>query len=37
VFWGKIQPTKVDLALQTVEFIYDVSILCDDRELVPEG
>ena len=37
VFWGKIQPTEVDLALETVQFIYDVSILCDDRGLVPEG
>jgi len=36
VFWGKIQPTDVDLALETVQFIYDVSILCDDRGLVPE-
>ena len=36
VFWGKIQPTEVDLALETVQFVYDVSILCDDRGLVPE-
>ena len=36
VFWGKIQPTDVDLALETVQFVYDVSILCDDRGLVPE-
>jgi len=36
VFWGKIQPTEIDLALETVQFIYDVSILCDDRGLVPE-
>ncbi len=36
VFWGKIQPNAVDLALETVQFIYDVSILCDDRGLVPE-
>ncbi len=36
VFWGKIQPTDVDLALETVQFTYDVSILCDDRGLVPE-
>jgi len=36
VFWGKIQPTTVDLALETVQFTYDVSILCDDRGLVPE-
>ncbi len=36
VFWGKIQPTEVDLVFQTVQFVYDVSILCDDRGLVPE-
>ena len=36
VFWGKLQPTQVEPVLGTVEFIYDVSILCDDRGLVPE-
>ncbi len=36
VFWGKIQPTDIDLVFETVQFTYDVSILCDDRGLVPE-
>ena len=37
VFWGKLQPTEVEPALGTVLFRYDVSPLCDDRALVPEG
>ena len=37
VFYGKLQPTEVEPALGTVLFRYDVSPLCDDRGLVPEG
>ena len=37
VFWGKIEATEVDLISGTVVFIYDVSPLCDDRGLVPNG
>jgi hypothetical protein len=36
-FWGKIETTEVEPALGTVVFIYDVSPLCDDRGLVPNG
>ena len=36
-FYGKFQPLEVEQALGTVRFQYDVSPLCDDRGLVPEG
>jgi len=34
-FYGKLQPLEVKLALGTVQFVYDVSTLCDDRALIP--
>ncbi len=37
VFWGKLETTEVEPVVGTVVFIYDVSPLCDDRGLVPEG
>jgi len=36
-FWGKIETTEVEPVLGTVVFVYDVSPLCDDRGLVPNG
>ena len=35
-YYGKLQPVQVEPVLGTVTFEYDVSILCDDRGLVPE-
>ena len=35
-FYGKLQPLEVDPVLGIVRFVYDVSVLCDDRGLVPE-
>jgi len=37
VFWGKLEPLQVEPVLGTVTFQYDVSPLCDDRALVPQG
>ena len=34
-FYGKLQPLEVELAFGTVQFVYDVSTLCDDRALIP--
>ena len=34
-FYGKLQPLEVELAPGTVQFVYDVSRLCDDRALIP--
>ena len=34
-FFGKFQPVVVEPANETVQFAYDVNVLCDDRALVP--
>jgi len=36
LFYAKLQPVEVELALGSVLFEYDVSVLCNDRGLVPE-
>ncbi len=36
LFYGKLQPLEVELDLGSVLFEYDVSVLCNDRGLVPE-
>lgn len=35
VYYAKIQPTAVDLDAGTVEFFYEASPACNDRNLVP--
>ncbi len=35
VYYAKIQPTAVDLEARTIEFFYESSPACNDRNLVP--
>jgi hypothetical protein len=35
IYFAKLEPLKVDVAAGTLEFVYDVSPVCNDRRLVP--
>jgi len=35
VYFGKMQPLAIDVPAGTMEFVYDVSPVCNDRRLVP--
>ena len=35
VFYGKFQPLVIEPARGSVQFVYDVNVLCDDRALIP--
>lgn len=35
IYFAKLEPLKIDVAAGTMEFVYDVSPVCNDRRLVP--
>lgn len=37
VFYGKLEPLEVDAAAGTVQFVFDVHRVCNDRSLAPDG